>query len=400
MLDWLSRDGKLLLLSRATRAFAYGFLSVVLGIYLKLSGFDEVRIGLVMTATLISGAIFTLGASLYADRFGRRKVLILFAILMALAGIVFALTKDYLFLLLAALIGTINVTGTEVGPFLSIEQAMIPQTCAERRRTSAFALYSFVGTFATAAGALISGVPELLQGLGMGLEASFRPLFLAYALLGVATVGLFLMLSPATEMKGGGRGQPLGPGARRIVTRLSLLFGLDSFAGGFVIQSIVAYWFFTRFGVPLRDLALLFFWANILTALSFFAAARLAGRVGLVNTMVFTHLPSNVLLMLVPLAPSFPLAMALYLGRMAISQMDVPTRQSYIVAIVAPEERTAAAGMTNIARNVAQAVGPSVAGYALTLSLAAPFLVGGGLKVIYDLALYFSFRAIKPPEER
>ncbi|MEK6977678.1 MAG: MFS transporter, partial [Candidatus Hydrothermarchaeota archaeon] len=311
------------------------------------------------------------------------------------AGIVFALTKDYLFLLLAALIGTINVTGTEVGPFLSIEQAMIPQTCAERRRTSAFALYSFVGTFATAAGALLSGVPELLQGFGMGLEASFRPLFLAYALLGVATAGLFLLLSPATEMRGGERGQPLGPGTKRIVTRLSLLFSLDSFAGGFVIQSLVAYWFFTRFGVPLRDLSLLFFWANILTALSFFAAAKLAGRVGLVNTMVFTHLPSNVLLMLVPLAPSFPLAMALYLGRMAISQMDVPTRQSYIVAIVAPEERTAAAGMTNIARNLAQAVGPSVAGYALTLSLAAPFLIGGGLKVIYDLALYFSFRGDK-----
>lgn len=406
LLDWLSTDGKLILSARIVRTFAYGFLSIVLAIYLKLIGFNDILIGTVLTATLVNSVIFTLVASFYADRIGRRKMLIIYGALMSIAGTIFLATENYFALIAAALIGTINVTGSETGAFLSIEQALLPQTVKDnKKRNTIFALYNMAGTFAMSAGILLSGLPSILQQqYGLNQVESVKPLFLLYSLLGIVVIAVYFMLSKRIELPGNivkPVTQTLSPKSKKIVGNLSGLFSVDSFAGGFVIQSIVSFWFFTKFSVDLAALSLIFSVAGVLTAFSFLAAARIADRVGLVNTMVFTHIPSNVLLILVGFAPSLPLAIAFYLARMALSQMDVPTRQSYIVAVVSEEERTPAAGITNISRNISQAVSPSLTGYILHAlpSMSAPFVLGGALKIAYDIALYLNFRNIKPTEE-
>jgi MFS family permease len=406
---WLSKDGKLLLAARTLRTFAYGFLSVILAIYLKLVGFEDFYIGLILTATLVNSVIFTLIASFYADRVGRRKILIMYAALMSLSGLIFFLTTNYIALIISALIGTINVTGTETGAFLSIEQAVLPQMVNDiNKRNTVYALYNMVGTFAMSAGVLLSGLPQILaQQYGLNQIQSIRPLFLLYSIIGLAVLGIYYLISNKVEVQTNSmRHKPLretlSPQSKQIVGKLSSLFALDSFAGGFVIQSIVSLWFFTKFGVDLTTLSYIFSVAGVLTAFSYLAAAKIADRIGLINTMVFTHIPSNILIILVAFAPTFPLAVALYLARMALSQMDVPTRQSYLVAVVKENERTAAAGITNISRNITQSISPSIAGYILqSLSiLSAPFVLGGALKIVYDVALYFNFKSIKPPEER
>jgi len=406
---WLSKDGKLLLAARTLRTFAYGFLSVILAIYLKLVGFEDFYIGLILTATLVNSVIFTLIASFYADRVGRRKILIMYAALMSLSGLIFFLTTNYIALIISALIGTINVTGTETGAFLSIEQAVLPQMVNDiNKRNTVYALYNMVGTFAMSAGVLLSGLPQILaQQYGLNQIQSIRPLFLLYSIIGLAVLGIYYLISNKVEVQTNSmRHKPLrktlSPQSKQIVGKLSSLFALDSFAGGFVIQSIVSLWFFTKFGVDLTTLSYIFSVAGVLTAFSYLAAAKIADRIGLINTMVFTHIPSNVLIILVAFAPTFPLAVALYLARMTLSQMDVPTRQSYLVAVVKENERTAAAGITNISRNITQSISPSIAGYILqSLSiLSAPFVLGGALKIVYDVALYFNFKSIKPPEER
>jgi MFS family permease len=406
---WLSKDGKLLLAARTLRAFAYGFLSVILAIYLKLVGFEDFYIGLILTATLVNSVIFTLIASFYADRIGRRKILIMYAALMSLSGLIFFLTTNYVVLIISALIGTINVTGTETGAFLSIEQAVLPQMVNDiNKRNMVYAFYNMVGTFAMSAGVLLSGLPQILaQQHGLNQIESIRPLFLLYSIIGLAVLGVYYLISNKIEVQSNSmRHKPmretLSPKSKQIVGKLSSLFALDSFAGGFVIQSIVSLWFFTKFGVDLTILSYIFSIAGVLTAFSYLAATKIADRIGLINTMVFTHIPSNILIILVAFAPTFPLAVALYLARMALSQMDVPTRQSYLVAVVKENERTAAAGITNISRNITQSISPSIAGYILqSLSiLSAPFVLGGALKIVYDVALYFNFKSIKPPEER
>ena len=406
---WLSKDGKLLLAARTLRTFAYGFLSVILAIYLKLVGFEDFYIGLILTATLVNSVIFTLIASFYADRVGRRKILIMYAALMSLSGLIFFLTTNYIALIISALIGTINVTGTETGAFLSIEQAVLPQMVNDiNKRNTVYALYNMVGTFAMSAGVLLSGLPQILaQQYGLNQIQSIRPLFLLYSIIGLAVLGIYYLISNKVEvqtnsMRHKSLRETLSPQSKQIVGKLSSLFALDSFAGGFVIQSIVSLWFFTKFGVDLTTLSYIFSVAGVLTAFSYLAAAKIADRIGLINTMVFTHIPSNILIILVAFAPTFPLAVALYLARMALSQMDVPTRQSYLVAVVKENERTAAAGITNISRNITQSISPSIAGYILqSLSiLSAPFVLGGVLKIVYDVALYFNFKSIKPPEER
>jgi MFS family permease len=407
-LDWLSREGKLLLTARIVRTFAYGFLSIILAIYLKLIGFDEILIGIVLSATLVNSVIFTLVASFYADKIGRRKILIIYAFLMSVSGEIFLVTNNYIALIAAALIGTINVTGSETGAFLSIEQAILPQTVKNlKKRTTAFALYNMAGTFAMSAGVLLSGLPAILQqSYGFNQIESIKPLFLLYSLLAIVVIGIYLLLSKKIELEVNNQNKKEKPSSvlsqksKGIVGRLSALFAVDSFAGGFVIQSIVSYWFFTKFGTDLLSLALIFSVAGVLTALSFLVATKIAGKVGLINTMVFTHIASNILLVLVAFAPTFPIALGLYLARMSMSQMDVPTRQSYLVAIVREEERTAAAGITNTSRNIAQAVSPSITGVIIqSLWLSAPFVIGGVLKIVYDLGLFINFRKIRPPEE-
>jgi len=407
LIDWLSNDGKIILAARVTRTFAYGFLSIVLAIYLKLIGFDDILIGLVLAATLVNSVIFTLLASFYADRLGRRKMLIIYAALMSISGSIFLATDNYVALVAAALIGTINVTGSETGAFLSIEQALLPQTVNDaRKRNTVFALYNMMGTFAMSAGILLSGLPAILQQqFGLSQIEAIKSLFMLYSILGIIVLAIYFMLSKKIELATGEITKPLtqvlSPKTKKIVGKLSGLFAVDSFAGGFVIQSIVSFWFFTKFGVDLTTLSYIFSVAGVLTAFSFLAAARIADRIGLINTMVFTHIPSNILLILVGFAPTLPLAIAFYLGRMALSQMDVPTRQSYIVSVVKEEERTASAGITNISRNTAQAVSPSLTGYILQALplLSAPFVLGGMLKIIYDIALYVNFRNIKSSEK-
>ena len=408
---WLSRDGKLLLAARTLRTFAYGFLSVVLAIYLKLVGFNDLSIGIILSATLINSVFFTLIASFYADRIGRRKVLIVYSALMSTSGLVFFVTSNYVALIISAFIGTINVTGTETGAFLSIEQAMLPQTINDpKKRNTVYALYNLAGTFAMSAGVLLSALPHVfVQQYGWNQIESIKPLFALYSIIGLGVLGIYFLISNRVELSNNNAintltpfKQTLSPRSKEIVGKLSGLFAVDSFAGGFVIQSIVSFWFFTKFGVELATLSYIFSLAGVLTAFSFLVAAKIADKIGLINTMVFTHIPSNILLILVAFAPTLPFAIALYLARMALSQMDVPTRQSYIVAVVEEDERTAAAGITNISRNIAQSVSPSLAGYILqSLSLlSAPFVLGGILKIAYDVSLYFSFKHIKPSDEK
>jgi MFS family permease len=407
ILNWLTRDGKLLLAARIMRTFGYGFLSVIIAIYLKLLGFDNIQIGLLLGSALVNSVIFTLFASFYADRIGRRRLLIIYASLMSVSGLIFTITDNYFLLILAAFIGTMNVTGSETGAFLTIEQATLPQTIRNKQMmNTAFALYNMVGTFSMSAGILLSGLPSLLQEQIYGLSQieSIKGLFILYTLLGLFVIIIYIMLSRDIEVKQEAKRtikQTLSPRSKQIVAKLSTLFAVDSFAGGFVIQSVMSLWFFTRFGADLAALSYIFSAANVITALSYIAAAKIADRIGLVNTMVFTHLPSNILLILVAFAPSLQLAVILYLIRMTMSQMDVPTRQSYIVAIVSEDERTAASGLTNVSRNIAQTISPSLFGYIFqsSLSLAAPFVLGGVIKIIYDLALYLNFRNIKPNDE-
>ncbi|MBI3741501.1 MAG: MFS transporter [Chloroflexi bacterium] len=401
----LAPDTALLFITRIARMFAYGFLSVVLALYLAEIGFDAAQIGALFTLALIGDAVISLWLTTSADRFGRQRTLIVGAALMLFAGMAFAFTKNFFILAIAAIIGVISPSGNEIGPFLSIEQASLSQIIRDEQRTRIFAWYNLVGSFATALGALCGGgLVQALQGAGAPAVESYRTIVIAYAAMGAALALLFTRLSAAIQprvISDPSLKTRLGlHRSQSVVLKLSALFALDAFAGGFVIQSLLAYWFYTQYKVDPGMLGAIFFGANIFAGISSLAAARIAAKFGLINTMVFTHIPSNILLILVPLMPNLGLAIALLLARFSISQMDVPTRQSYTMAVVAPDERSAASGITTIARSVGAALSPSLAGVLLsTPFLAAPFFIAGGLKIVYDLALYRSFITMKPPEE-
>lgn len=405
-LSTLTTDGWLLFGTRITRMFAYGFLSVVLVLYLASIGLSEIQIGLLLTLTLAGDTLISLWITTNADRIGRRRMLVLGAGLMLFAGVLFAVTGDYLLLIVAATIGVISPSGGELGPFLSIEQAALTQTVPDKRRTGVFAWYNLVGFSATAVGALAGGsLAQALQDGGAATSDSYRVVVIGYALLGLVLALLFMRLSPLAEVRlehvNKSKSRLGLHRSRSIVMRLSALFALDAFGGAFIVQSMVAYWFTVRFGVGPGALGGIFFGANILSGVSALLAARIAARIGLIRTMVFTHIPSNVLLMVVPLMPNLPLAIAVLLLRHTISQMDVPTRQSYTMAVVSPDERSAAAGITAVARTTGASLAPVFAGPMLASAalLSLPFFVAGGLKIIYDVALYFSFVKLKPPEE-
>jgi MFS family permease len=404
--QWISIDGKLLLCARIVRTFAYGFLSVILAIYLKLIGFDDILIGIILSVTLINSIIFTLFASFYADRIGRRNTLLLYTIMMSISGIIFFVTENPLALIIAALLGTLNITGSETSAFLSIEQSILPQTIKDnRKRNTLFGFYNMAGTFAMGAGILIANLPIIIESeLEFDQIYAIKLLFLFYSLLGILVLGIYLKLSSAIEIKKEKTSKPIAeiltPKSKKIVSKLSGLFAIDSFAGGFAIQSIVSFWFFTKFDIDLSIISYIFSIGSVLTAFSYIIAAKIADKIGLINTMVFTHIPSNILLILLAFAPTLEMAIVFYMIRMALSQMDVPTRQSYIVGVVEENERTASAGITNMSRNIAQAISPSITGYIIgVLSLSAPFVIGGLLKIIYDITLYINFRKIKPSEE-
>ena len=322
------------------------------------------------------------------------------------AGVVFILTRNPIALAVAAIIGVISPSGNEIGPFLSVEQAALTQLLPGEKRTQTFAWYALAGSLATATGALSGGwLAQGLQQNGLSAYNAYRVVLAGYALGGLILIGLFLSLSQAVEVTSvGGTGQQLFLGlhrSRSVVMQLSGLFAMDAFAGALLVQSLLAYWFHVKFGVDTGVLGSIFFGANILAGLSALFAARIARRFGLINTMVFTHVPSNIFLILVPLMPNLPLAIGMLLARFSISQMDVPTRQSYTMAVVAPDERSAASGITTIARSVGAALSPSLAGLLLAVPalFSVPFFLAGGMKIVYDLLLFKSFRSLKPPEE-
>jgi MFS family permease len=398
----VSRDAQLLFLARAVRMSGYGALGLILVLYLGSAGLDAGQIGLLLTLTLVGDTLMSLYLTTHADRIGRRRTLVIGAVLMAAAGLVFAGSTGFLVLLIAATIGVLSPSGAEVGPFLPIEQASLTEVTPPDRRTSIYAWYNLTGSVATAAGALVAGlVVGWLRASGWSELDAYRVVLISYALRALILIPIVRAVSPAVEVPPvdatiAGR---LGlHRSRGIVGRLSALFALDAFGGGLIVQSLLAFWFHDRFGLDEATLGAIFFVANILAAISALAAARIARRIGLINTMVFTHLPSNVLLMLVPLMPTVELAILVLLLRFSISQMDVPTRQSYTMAVVDADERSAAAGVTGIARTTGAALSPLIATplFAIPGLAALPFFLAGGLKIVYDLALWRAFRSHKP----
>lgn len=403
----MSTDIRLLFATRILRIFAYGFVSVNLALHLHAIGFGERAVGLIFSLALLGDVGISLWITTAADRAGRRRMLVLGALLIVFAGGVLASSHSLVLIAIAAAIGVVSPNGSEIGPFISIEQSALAQIVGSARRTRVFAWYNLAGSFAAALGALASGaLVQGLRGSGWGEVASYRAVLAAYALMGAALGALFLFLSPAVEVK---RGADVPPTRTRLglhrsrgtVFRLSALFALDAFGGGFVIQGLLAYWFHLRFAVEPAALGGIFFGANVLAGVSALLADRIAARIGLIRTMVYTHIPSNILLMLVPLMPTLPAAVGLLLVRYSISQMDVPTRQSYTMAVVAPDERSAASGVTTIARSVGALVSPTLSGALLAVPAltSAPFFLAGALKITYDLLLYRGFKAHLPPEE-
>jgi MFS family permease len=399
----VTRDAWLLFAARAVRMSGYGALGVILVLYLAAAGLDAGQIGILLTLTLVGDTLISLWLTTHADRIGRRRTLVIGAVLMAAAGFVFAGATGFLVLLVTATLGVLSPSGAEVGPFLPIEQAALTEVTPAERRTSIYAWYNLTGSVATAVGALVAGlVVAALLAAGWSELDAYRVILVSYAMRGLILIPIVRLVSPAVEVPPADTSIARRLGLHRsqgVVLRLSALFALDAFGGGLIVQSLLAFWFHERFGLSEAVLGAIFFGANILAAVSALAAAQIAARIGLINTMVFTHLPSNVLLMLVPLMPTVELAILVLLARFSISQMDVPTRQSYTMAVVDPDERSAAAGVTGIARTTGAALSPLIAAplFAMPGLASVPFFLAGGLKIVYDLLLWRLFRKRQPP---
>lgn len=403
----LTHDGWLLFATRSVRMFAYGGMSVVLVLYLTSLGFGEVQIGWLLALALLGDTAVSLWIATAADQIGRRRMLMLGAVLMTLAGLIFSLPVGYFVLLLAATLGVLSPSDKEVGPFLAIEQAALAETVPARARTTVFAWYHVAGSLAAALGILVGGfVAEQRLRAGETGSAIYWPVIVGYALAGILLFVGFSCLSSKAEARPapavGRKGWTGLHRSRSVVLRLSALFALDAFGGGFILQSLVAYWFHVRFGLEPAALGAVLFATSVLAAFSALMAARLANRFGLINTMVFTHLPSNVILLLIPLVPNLFWAITLLLIRSCISQMDVPTRQSYTMAIVQPDERSAAAGITAVARSIGAALAPIIAGYLLAHEslVSVPFFLASATKIVYDISLYRAFVAVRPDHEQ
>jgi MFS family permease len=397
-------DRRLLYASAFLRAIATGLIGVLLGLYLARRGFAPAAIGIVIGCGLAGAALSALVVTAFGDRFGRRRALVLLALTSAVGGMALAATQHVLAAGVVAFLGMVNGMGRDRGAQLVLEQAALPATTTAATRTRAFAWYNVLQDSGHALGGLAAALPVLLAtGFGLDTLAAYQWTLGLYALVMLATVGLAARLSPAVEANGGQAvlATPVSPASRRVVWRISGLFAIDSLAGGFLGSALLSYFFFERFGAGEAAIAVLFFAARVANAGSHLAAAWLADRIGLVNTMVFTHIPSSLALVAVAFAPDFAVAAALFLVREALVEMDVPTRQSYVMAVVLPHERTYASGVTSLVRLGGWAVAPFSAGFLMQgLSLAAPLLIGAGMKIGYDLLLWRAFRGLKPPEER
>jgi len=402
-LNWLSIDGKILLITKLLRTLAFGYLSVALPFYLgkDMLNFPTIVVGFIFTTAVLGGAAFTIVGSLVANRFSRRTSLTLFALLMLTSGVLLIASTDFVIISLAIFIGSIGVNATETGPFASLEQAIIPQTTDEEKRTYAFSIYNLLGYAGASFGSLLAGLPTIFQNfLHFTPINSYHVLFALYASTGLLMIILYKSLSHKAEVKASRTAFSGLTKSKRTVAKLSILFSIDAFGGGFVIQAVLSSWFKTKYNTSLSAAGTIFFVAQLITAASFLIAGRLAKKIGLLKTMVLTHLPSNLLLMGVGLAPTFEASVAFLFARQTFSQMDVPTRQSYMVAIIEPEERNAATSITNSSRNIAAIIPPSISEYLIGAALLIePFLFAGAFKILYDISIYSSFRKIKPPEE-
>src|SRR5262244_1747749 len=396
------RNVRLLLAARGVRAFGDGFVSILLPVYLTGIGFGAFEVGALTTAMLLGPAMMTLGIGLIAHQLKTVRLLATATTLMVVSGIGYAFETEFWPLLIIALVGTLSPTASDVSVFAPLEQSLLSDAVVPEGRTSIFATYSLIGSVLSAVGCLFASAPEVVARTGLiHPNSALQGMFLLYAFLGAIAFMIYRQLkSPAEAPVSDPASAPLGP-SRRVVFTLAALFSLDSFGGGFFVQSLLALRLFDHFGLSLTAAGSLFFWSGLLSAFSYPVAVRLARRIGLVNTMVFTHLPSNVCLMLVPFAPTLGIAIALLLIRSTLSQMDVPARTSYVMAVVTPFERPAAASVTAAPRSLAGAASPVLAGYLLGLSsFGWPLVIGGSLNSLYDLLLLFMFRKVRPPEEQ
>jgi len=395
-----SSDARRVLVARGLRAFGDGFVALLLPIYLVDLGLSSLAVGTIVASTLIGTALLTLWIGWIANRHSRRRLLLAAAILMAATGLGFAVVRDFWPLLVIAFVGTMNPTSGDASIFLPLEQTVLTEIVEPRRRTALFAHYSLVGSLAGALGVLGAALPDVMADwFGVNRDAAMQYMFASYALMGAVTFLLYRPLSPAIEAAHEAPTAPLLE-SKQLVYGLAVLFGMDSFGTGFLVQSLLALWLYQTFHISIAAAAAILFWSSVCSATSYLVAVPIAERIGLINTMVFTHLPSNVLLMLVPFAPNLDVAIGLLLARSALSQMDVPTRSSYVMAVVRPEERPAAASFTAVPKPFAWAAGSMISGYLLTLSpFGWPLLIGGAVKAIYDLLLLAKFQKVRPPEE-
>ncbi len=388
-----------LLVAKGLRAFGDGFVSLLLPVYLLELGFSPLQVGVIATTTLLGSGVLTLLVGLHAYRFHYRSLLLAATLLMAVTGLGFAAFTTFWPLLLIALVGTLNPSSGDVSVFLPLEHAVLSRVVTDRQRTAVFARYSLVGSLVAAFGSLAVGLPAWLGAQGVAPLAVMQGMFVFYALLAGLSALVYRSLPKALVPDAQKPTAPLGKSKKTVYT-LAALFSLDAFGGGFVVQSMVALWLYQRFGLSLTTAGVIFFWTGLLTAGSYLVAVRIAGRYGLINTMVFTHIPSSLCLIAIPFVPDLAWAIALLFVRSALSQMDVPTRSSFVMAVVSPAERPAAASITSVPRSLASAVSPLLAGYLLGISTFGwPLIAAGGLKIVYDLLLYVRFRDVRPPEE-
>ncbi len=397
MLEWLPKNGRLLFLAKALRVFGFGFLSIILPLYMLQLGYSALVIGAVLSAAVVGSVIFNILVSKFSDSFGRKKSLMLLSVLMGVSTMLMIANLGTVLFIIAALIGSVSVTGSETGPFLAIEQSSITTQINDKHRTKAYSVYNFLGYSAAAIGALFSALPTMFNNVIFG----YHVVLYGYLVISISLIFIYVSLSKTIESQQKELKIKISKETRKIIIKLAALFSVDAFGGGFILQSLLALWFNSRYGLNLDYLAVLFLVTNSITAVSILLAPLVAKRIGLLRTMVITHIISNCALITIPLAPSLFYAVSFLFIRQSLSQMDVPARQSYTMAIVKPNERTATAGITNTPRSVAQSISPVISSYFIgTFQYALPFFFSGSIKIVYDVLIFLSFRKIKPPEEK